>query len=114
MSSVLNDTKQVLGVPKEAKEFDIDILMHINSAFFTLMQLGVGPYDGFTVHDETTEWSEFFSGRQDLNSVKSYVFIAVRLLFDRPETSYGIKALEDQKAEFAWRLELQSRIGGYE
>ena len=107
--SILNDTKQVLGVDKDYDVFDVDILMHINTAFFQLMQIGLGPKQGFQVKDQETSWDDFFEGRTDLAAAKSYVFVVVRLAFDRPETSYGIKALESMRDEWAWRLELQGR-----
>lgn len=108
-TSILEDTKKVLGIDKDAIEFDTDIVMHVNTAFFQLMQLGVGPKHGFTITDETQKWDDFFQGRKDLEAVKSYIFVVVRLVFDRPETSYGIQALEKMRDEWAWRLEIQRR-----
>ena len=107
--SILADTKQVLGIHESFSEFDTDVIMHINTAFFQLMQLGVGPKGGFTIAGTEEKWDDFMGGRTDLMAVKSYVFVVVRLVFDRPETSYGIKALEAQRDEWAWRLEIQRR-----
>lgn len=108
-TSILDDTKKVLGIDSEATEFDTDVIMHVNTAFFQLMQLGVGPENGFTIADELATWDEFFQGRKDLEAAKSYIFVVVRLVFDRPETSYGIQALQDMRDEWAWRLEYQRR-----
>lgn len=105
--SILIETKKVLGVHEEAGEFDIDIIMHINSAFFMLNQGGIGPEDGFSIQGPTETWSEFIGPRSDLQIVKSFVFVFVRLLFDRPPTSYGVQALERQRDEMLWRLEIQ-------
>lgn len=107
--SILADTKKVLGIHESFTEFDTDVIMHINTAFFQLMQLGVGPKGGFSITGTTETWETFMGGRTDLMAVKSYVFVVVRLVFDRPETSYGIKALEAQRDEWAWRLEIQRR-----
>ena len=109
-TSILEDTKKVLGIDSDAPEFDTDIVMHVNTAFFQLMQLGVGPRTGFTITDDMTTWDDFFQGRKDLEAVKSYIFVVVRLVFDRPETSYGIQALEKMRDEWAWRLEMQRRV----
>jgi hypothetical protein len=38
------------------------------------------------------------------NSVKSYVFLRVRQLFDPPQTSYLIDAMDKQIKELEWRL----------
>lgn len=109
MKSILNSVKKAVGIHEEVDHFDTDLIMAINSAFFNLMQLGVGPPEGFQIGDDKTQWSEYLGERKDLNSVKSYIFVSVRLLFDRPETSYGIQALERMRDEWAWRLEIQRR-----
>ena len=109
MSSILNDVKQAVGVAENNTEFEEDIIMAINSALFNLMQLGVGPPDGVEISNLLDDWEILFQGRQDLNAAKSYVFTVVRLIFDRPETSYGIQALERMRDEWAWRLEVQAR-----
>lgn len=109
MSSILNDVKQAVGVAEDNTVFDEDIIMAINSALFNLMQLGVGPPDGVEVETSSDDWAILFQGRRDLNAAKSYVYTVVRLLFDRPETSYGIQALERMRDEWGWRLEVQVR-----
>lgn len=110
-TSILDSVKKVLGIEKEYTHFDTDIIMHINSAFFVLNQLGIGPEKGFRIEDSSILWEEYMLEREDIEAVKSYVFIRVRLLFDRPETSYGIQALERQARELEWRLEVQSSRG---
>lgn len=109
MKSILNSVKKTVGIHEDYDAFDVDLIMAINSAFFNLMQLGVGPPNGFTITDGSKQWSEFLDDRNDLEAAKSYVFVSVRLLFDRPETSYGIQALERMRDEWAWRLEIQRR-----
>ena len=42
--------------------------------------------------------------RTDLEAVKSYLYIRVRLLFDPPQSSFLLGALEKQADEFLWRL----------
>lgn len=107
-TSILETTKKVLGVDPEATEFDVDLIMHINSAFFLLNDMGVG-VNGFQIQDKNATWEEFLENRNDLAVVQSYVHVFVRLIFDRPETSYGIQALERMRDEWAWRLEIRRR-----
>lgn len=102
--SILTSTKKVLGIAEDYTVFDVDIIMHINSAFSTLTQLGIGPAAGFMIEDADAEWSEFFEDDLQYNSVKSYVFLKTRQLFDPPTTSYLISAVERQIQEFEWRL----------
>jgi hypothetical protein len=106
-NSILNSIKKVLNVPADNADFDQDILMHNNSVFSTLSQLGVGPDEGFRIDDQTTEWSAFLNGDNRLNNVKSYMYLRVRLLFDPPGTSFHITALEKQVEELTWRINLQ-------
>lgn len=107
MGSILNDTKKALGLDAEYKAFDPDVMMHINSVFTILQQLGIGPDEGFMIEDETPTWDIFLATDKRLNSVKSYMYLRVRLLFDPPQMSFHVKALQDQIQEFEWRLNVQ-------
>jgi len=104
--SILTSTKKILGIAQDYVIFDLDILTHINSAFATLTQLGVGPASGFQIEDETAVWADFLGADQDFqnNPVKSYVYLRVRQLFDPPTTSYLIEATQKQILELEWRL----------
>lgn len=104
MDSILDSTKKILGLDPEYDVFDVDIISHINSAFFTLNQLGVGPAEGFMILDNTSKWTWFLDGQINLNAVKTYVYLRVRLLFDPPQTSFAISAMEKQIQELEWRL----------
>ena len=102
--SILDSTKKVLGLDPSYTPFDEDIILHINSVLATLNQLGIGPAAGFAVVDNATTWTEFLGDDPTLNSVKTYVYLRVRLLFDPPTTSFLLSALQDQVREFEWRL----------
>lgn len=104
MGSILNDVKKTLGLEDDYLAFDTDILMHINSVFSTINQLGIGPDAGFMIEDDTPTWDDLLDDDLRLNSVKSYVYLRVRLLFDPPATSYLIEAMRKQVEEFEWRL----------
>lgn len=102
--SILSSTKQILGVSDDYTAFDLDIVTHINSAFSTLNQLGIGPENGYAIEDDTATWDAFFGTNLKYNSIKSYVYLFVRMLFDPPTTSYLIEALNKQREQFEWRL----------
>jgi hypothetical protein len=102
--SILTSTKKILGLAEEYTVFDLDIMTHINSALMYVSQLGIGPAEGFSVEGPETTWEELLGNSQMLNPVKSYVYLRVRLLFDPPNTSFLINALEDQLREMEWRL----------
>lgn len=105
--SILKSVKKILQIDESYTVFDLDIITHINSVFSTLHQLGVGPQSGFMIEDATSEWDEFLGASPVLNSVKTYVYLRVRLLFDPPETSYHIDAIKDQVKELEWRINMQ-------
>lgn len=106
-ASILNSIKKVLGIDESYTAFDADIVMHINSVFSTLNQLGVGPAEGFMIEDESATWDTFIGTDPRFNAVKSYVYLRVRLLFDPPTTSYMIEAQQQQVKELEWRLNVQ-------
>lgn len=102
--SVLDTTKKILQVDVDYTVFDLDIITHINSVFFTLQQLGVGPSSGFMIEDSSALWANYTLGDNALNAVKTYMYMRVRLLFDPPTTSFAIEALNKQIQELEWRL----------
>ena len=104
MDSILSSIKKLLGIADEYTVFDSDIIMHINSVFFVLNQLGVGPPDGFSIQDKTAVWDDFIPCGANLEAVKSYVYLKVRLLFDPPQSSALTEAIDRQISEFEWRL----------
>ena len=112
--SILNSTKKILGIAADYTAFDEDIITHINTAFSTLAQLGVGPVTGFQIEDDEAEWDEFIVQDYQYNSVRSYVFLKVRMLFDPPTTSYTISAMERQIQELEWRLNVHREETGWE
>jgi hypothetical protein len=111
--SILTSTKKVLGIAADYTAFDLDIITHINTAFSTLTQLGVGPAEGFMIEDADPVWADFFVDDLQYNSVKSYVFLRVRYLFDPPQTSYLIAATERQIQELEWRLNVHREEDGW-
>lgn len=113
-TSILTSTKNVLGIAEDYTVFDLDIITHINTAFSTLTQLGVGPANGFMIEDEVAVWDDFIPMDDfQYNSVKTYVFLRVRLLFDPPQTSYLIAATQKQIEELEWRLNIHREESGW-
>jgi hypothetical protein len=102
--SILNTTKKLLGIDPAYTQFDTDILVHINTTFSTLHQLGIGGALEFQITDETDVWTDFIGTVVGANSVRSLMYYKVKLVFDPPATSFAQKAMEDQAAELEWRL----------
>ena len=105
--SVLKSVKKMLGIHEDYDVFDKDIIMHINSVFFTLYQLGVGPDEGFSIDDSVDIWNDFIPQSALLNAVKPYVGLKVRLLFDPPTTSSVLDSINRMINEYEWRINIE-------
>ena len=105
--SILNTIKKQLGITEDYTVFDNDLIMHINSVFLTLSQLGVGPDEGFFIEGKTDLWTDYIDEGVLLNSIKTYVYLKVKLLFDPPGSSYAIDAINNIIKELEWRINVQ-------
>ena len=103
ITSILTSTKKQLGIDKAYTHFDEDIIRSINSAFFVLNQLGVGPDEPFTIEDSTSDWDEFIDDGE-VEMVKTYVFEYVKRIFDPPSNSAHMNALKEDMKEMEWRM----------
>lgn len=103
MESILTSIKKLLGIGEEYTSFDTDIIIHINSVFMILNQLGVG-VEGFAIADKNNVWTEFMPDETMIESVKSYVYLKVRLIFDPPQSSAVIASMERMITELECRI----------
>lgn len=104
MESILTSIKKLLGIEEDYEDFDPDIIMHINSVFMILNQLGVGPSVGFSIQDAESVWTDFMPVGSNLEAVKSYIYLKVRLMFDPPSGSAVMDAINRTISELEWRL----------
>lgn len=104
MDSILLSIKKMIGIPNDYNVFDTDIIIHINTVFDSLNQMGVGPEEGFSISDSSTEWSEFLTFGKNSEMVKTYMYLKVRMLFDPPSNGTLSNVLSEQIKEYEWRL----------
>lgn len=104
MDSILTSIKKLLGIAEEYEHFDQDLIIYINSVFSILTQLGVGPSEGFSIVDDSAIWDDFIPESRNLESIKSYMYLRVKLLFDPPLTSSVIDSMNRMTSEFEWRI----------
>lgn len=105
MESILTSIKKLLGIAEGYTQFDADVITHINSVFTTLTQLGVGPSQGFYIEDEGAEWTDFIPDLANIQAVKTYIYLKVKLLFDPASVgSSTLASYERQIQELEWRL----------
>lgn len=108
MESILTSIKKLLGITKEYTHFDADIIMHINTVFLNLAQIGIGPSTGFSIEDDTSVWTDFIPENPLFEAIKSYTYLKVRLMFDPPQNSSLIEAINRNINELEWRLNVQA------
>ena len=102
--SILTSVKKLLGIAEEYTQFDTDIIIHINTIFMALQQMGIGPKDGFSITDENDIWTDFMEDSILLNSVKTYMYLRVKLLFDPPLTSSTVDSFNKLISELEFGM----------
>lgn len=113
-NSILNNIKKLLGMPTDYTAFDPDIIIHINSVLSNLSQMGVASESSpnFQIEDSSDTWDDFIAGDENiLSSVKSYIYLKVKLIFDPPANATLLGAIESRIKELEYRLYTQK--GGY-
>lgn len=102
--SILDSIKKLLGISNDYNHFDQDIIIHINTAFMSLRQIGVGPKEGFAIHGSEETWGDFLLDMKTLESVRTYLYLKVRLIFDPPTNSAVVEIFNKNINEIEWRL----------
>ena len=112
--SILTSIKKLLGIAEEYQVYDADLIMHINSVFSILTQLGVGPADGFSIEDDDALWTDFIPEKSKIEFIKSYMHLKVKLLFHPPLASAVIECMNQQIKELEWRILVAADPSGEE
>lgn len=106
--SILLSIKKLLGMdPIEFTQYDTDLIIHINTFIEFLNQLGVDIPEGFKINDENALWSDYlnkpeYNGIKD--SIKNYIYLRVRLVFDPSTNSSLLNSINDTIKELEWRI----------
>lgn len=106
--SILVTIKKLLGLSNENTDFDQDVIAHINTVFMVLHQLGVGPNEGFTIKDTKSKWSDYVDDDANLEAIKTYIYLKVKIVFDPPSNGATMEALQNSIQEYEWRLNVQT------
>ena len=108
MDSILTSIKKMLGIEENYPHFNDELVLFINSVFGILFQLGVGPKEKpFRITGSNETWDDFLVDDQ-IETVKSYVFAKVKLLFDPPSSSFVLNSYQDLIKEFEWRCNVDA------
>ncbi len=110
IDEILLAVKRMLGIEESTTEYDIDVLAHINSAFFTLFELGIGPSTPFYI-DANSTWDDFETSIPN-NVILDYLYLKTKMVFDPPQSSPLIEAMKDRISELEFRMNIYTDNGG--
>ena len=106
---ILDAVKKMLGVDLVDDSFDMELIIFINDVFSKLNQLGVGPTTTYVIDDRLDKWTDFLLDRADLNMVRTYMYLQVRITFDPPTNPSLLENMMKRIQEYEWRLNVQAR-----
>lgn len=104
--SILMSIKKSLGLDPEFKDFDVDVVMAINTSLSSLQQFGIFGDKPFTITGEEQLWSQFIPDG-NLDMVKSYISVKTKLLFDPPQSSFVLSSYKELLQELEWRIYIE-------
>lgn len=111
--SILRSIATLVGGEEETQHFNTDLIIAINTALAVLVQVGVGPNEGFEIADETKTWKDFLGEDKRLNMAVSYVYMKVKMLFDPPQSSVLKEAMTEAIHETEWRAYIAADPASY-
>lgn len=125
MNNILESVKKILGLTNDYDHFDPEIIMHINSVFAILTQLGIGPDTGYSISTGDETWEDYItdafkwdlsdqkegliSGTQPFEMLKTYMGMRVKYMFDPPSNGAAKEALKSTIDELEWRINIMSK-----
>lgn len=107
MNSILSSIKKMHNIDDGVTHFDTEMIIHINTALMRLTQLGVGSSTGFSITDKSKTWTDLIGTRLDVEAIKTYVYLKVRLMFDPPTNSTLLEAYKSNIQELEWTINAQ-------
>lgn len=102
-NSILTSVKKLLGITEDYEHFDTDIIIHINTVFSILNQMGIGPEEPFRITDKNDLWDDFLDDKENLEMIKTYMYMRVRMMFD-PPSGAAKEAMENVIKETETRM----------
>lgn len=113
--SILNNIKKLLGIDESDTSYDVDIIIHINTTIPILSQIGVKPPTGFMLTSKNQVWQDYIgTSTINLESVKTYIYLRVKLLFDPPTNPTTVQSMTNTIKELEWRIMLDVETNNLE
>lgn len=104
LESILTSIKKLLGIEATDTDFDDQVIMHINTVFKILWQIGAGPDNPYKITSAANTWNEFLNSSDQLEDVKTYIYAKVKKIFDPPQSASHMAALNETINECEWRI----------
>ena len=108
--SILTSIKAMLGIESCYTQFDTELIMFINAAINKLIQIGVGPDEGFQITGIDETWDQLLGEYMNIELAKEYIYLDVRMIFDPPSNAFVMSAFKEHQEENAWRLSVSYDI----
>ena len=109
--SILKTIRRMMGPDEDYEYFDTDLIIHINSAFARLCELGVGPEQPFYITGTEETWYDFIDPEY-CERVKQYVYLSVKNVFDPPSSASVMNAYKEQIEKLEWLMK-ETAVTGY-
>jgi len=107
-TSILESIKKLLGISEHDTGFDHEIKDLINAEFLTLLQLHIGPEEGFSIEGPDNKWSEYTTNPHLQDAVRQFIYLRVRMVFDPPASSTVAEAINSRISELEFRMNVQA------
>lgn len=108
--SILDTIMKMLGPEGDYEHFGTDIIVHINSAFERLCDLGVGPEVPFYIESNVETWREFLT-TTPMRRVARFIYLYVKVIFDPPTSSYVMDSYKQELDKLEWTLNSVVEVG---
>lgn len=107
--TILSDVKELLYIPNDHTEYDVQILSYINTILLTAYQIGLIKDSSIIVTKESV-WGDVFNERIG-EKAKTWLALSVRQLFDPPQGN-AVSIIANAIDEYGYRLreQLESEV----
>lgn len=109
-ASILDTILKLLGPEGDYEHFGPDVMVHINSAFERLCDLGIGPRVPFYIESNIEPWSAFQT-QSPLRRVIRFIYLYVKIIFDPPSNTSVLETYKQELDKLEWTLNSVVEVG---
>lgn len=109
-ASILGTILKLLGPEGDYEHFGPDAIVHINSAFERLCDLGIGPKTPFYIESNQEPWSAFETS-VPIRRVIRYIYLYVKIIFDPPSNSSVLETYKQELEKLEWTMNSVAEVG---